>query len=170
MQVHTYQSPFGKLVSSWTSCGLYALEFASPKNSSQSACSISDSRAIALGVAIQEYFHTGQFAWELNDLDWSNISEFYSRVLRRCHQIPSGKTMTYGELAQAVSSPKAARAVGAAMAANRWPLLIPCHRVVGSAGRLTGYSGRGGLETKRKLLAMEREFAADASGLTLQLQ
>ncbi|MEM8736472.1 MAG: MGMT family protein, partial [Planctomycetota bacterium] len=65
-------------------------------------------------------------------------------------------TMTYGALAKAVGRPNAARAVGGAMAKNRWPLLIPCHRVLGASGKLTGYSGVGGIETKRRLLEHER--------------
>lgn len=68
--------------------------------------------------------------------------------------IPYGETMSYGEVAKAVGKPKAARAVGAANGANYIPILIPCHRVVGSNGQLTGFGG--GLDTKACLLEMER--------------
>ncbi len=69
-------------------------------------------------------------------------------VLRRCAKIRRGEFMTYGQLAAAVGNPQAARAVGQVMARNRWPLIVPCHRVVGHSGKLTGYSGIGGTDTK----------------------
>jgi methylated-DNA-[protein]-cysteine S-methyltransferase len=74
-------------------------------------------------------------------------------IYRWVSAIPAGTTMTYGEVAAAVGRPRAARAVGAAMAANRFAPLIPCHRLVGSDGSLRGYAG--GLEMKRYLIAME---------------
>lgn len=71
--------------------------------------------------------------------------------------IPSGRTMTYAEVAAAAGRPGAARAVGAALAANRFPPVIPCHRVVGSDGTMRGYAG--GREMKRRLIEMERAGA-----------
>jgi methylated-DNA-[protein]-cysteine S-methyltransferase len=70
-------------------------------------------------------------------------------------RIPHGKTKTYGELAEAAGAPGAARAVGTACGRNPIPIVIPCHRVTAAGGRLGGYSGLGGLETKRFLLALE---------------
>lgn len=67
--------------------------------------------------------------------------------------IPYGETRTYGELAAAIDSPNASRAVGMANHRNPIPIVIPCHRVIGANGTLTGYAG--GLEVKRKLLALE---------------
>lgn len=67
--------------------------------------------------------------------------------------IPYGETRTYGELAAAIDSPNASRAVGMANHRNPIPIVIPCHRVIGANGTLTGYDG--GLEVKRKLLALE---------------
>ena len=67
--------------------------------------------------------------------------------------IPYGETRTYGELAAAIGSPNASRAVGMANHRNPIPIVIPCHRVIGANGTLTGYDG--GLEVKRKLLALE---------------
>lgn len=72
-------------------------------------------------------------------------------------KIPYGETRTYGEIAAALGSPKAARAVGAANHANPFPPIVPCHRVVGAGGRLVGYAG--GLGAKRALLEMERRFS-----------
>jgi methylated-DNA-[protein]-cysteine S-methyltransferase len=78
-------------------------------------------------------------------------------IYRRVASIPAGSTMTYAGVAAAVGRPRAARAVGAAMAANRFAPLIPCHRLVGSDGSLRGYAG--GLEMKRYLIAMEAGVA-----------
>jgi len=88
-------------------------------------------------------------------IDLGPITEFRRKVIARCRQIPFGQTMTYGELAAAAGFPRAARAVGHSMAANRVPLVVPCHRVVGSDGALRGFSAAGGLTMKRRLLEME---------------
>jgi methylated-DNA-[protein]-cysteine S-methyltransferase len=85
------------------------------------------------------------------------MTVFRQKVLKLCRRIPFGKTMTYGELAAKAGSPRAARAVGSCMAHNRIPLVIPCHRVVPSSGRLGNYSAPGGTKTKQRLLDMERE-------------
>ncbi len=84
-----------------------------------------------------------------------DVTDFQRRVLQRCRRIPYGKTVSYGELAAKAGFPNAARAVGGVMARNRVPLVIPCHRVVGSSGVLRGYSGAGGIAMKQKLLDLE---------------
>ncbi len=86
-------------------------------------------------------------------LDWSGLSEFARRVLIRCQEIGFGEVRSYGELAKAVGKPNAARAVGQVLSRNPFPILIPCHRVVGSDGRLGGFSG--GLRLKKRLLEFE---------------
>jgi len=88
-------------------------------------------------------------------VDWSLFQPFQARALRACAAIPFGQVRTYGELAAEMGHPRAARAVGAAMAANPLPLLLPCHRVVGSDRCLHGYSAPGGLNTKAWLLRLE---------------
>ncbi len=80
-------------------------------------------------------------------------SEFQRRVWRELAKIPFGTTISYGELARRVGSPGAARAVGRANGANPIPIVLPCHRVIGASGALTGYGG--GMERKEKLLALE---------------
>ncbi len=87
------------------------------------------------------------------DLGW--CSEFQRRVLAECRRIRPGGTASYAELASRAGFPRAARAVGSCMKANRIPLIIPCHRVVRSDGRLGPYSAPGGPATKRRLLAIE---------------
>jgi methylated-DNA-[protein]-cysteine S-methyltransferase len=88
-------------------------------------------------------------------LDPATRSPFRRRVLDCCRQIPYGETLTYGQLATVAGYPGAARAVGNTMATNCIPLVIPCHRVVPSAGPYGGYSAASGTAMKRRLLAME---------------
>ena len=88
-------------------------------------------------------------------LDLSRVTPFNAKVLRAAQDIPAGRTMTYGELAVRVGSPGASRAVGRAMATNPWPLIVPCHRVVGASGAAGGFSAHGGLVTKERILQLE---------------
>lgn len=80
---------------------------------------------------------------------------FQKKVWGAILKIPKGKTITYKELAQKIGKPKAVRAVANAVGANPMPVTIPCHRVVRSDGTLGGYSGKGGVKTKRALLEKE---------------
>ena len=80
-------------------------------------------------------------------------TEFQRNVWRNLQDIPYGETISYGELAKRVGNPKASRAVGAANGQNPIPIVIPCHRVIGANGKLTGFGG--GLPTKEALLALE---------------
>lgn len=81
-------------------------------------------------------------------------TEFQCDVWNTIAQIPYGKTISYGELAATIKRPKATRAVGQATGANPVPIIIPCHRVIGSSGGLTGFGG--GLPLKERLLGLER--------------
>jgi methylated-DNA-[protein]-cysteine S-methyltransferase len=93
------------------------------------------------------------FSHVLLDLDY--LTPLGRQVIAACRRIPAGSVRTYGELAADCGAPGAARAVGSVMAKNRYPLIVPCHRVVGAAGSLGGYSAPDGLRMKRRLLAME---------------
>ena len=96
------------------------------------------------------------------DLDLApSGTPFQLRVWEELRRIPAGETTTYGELAARIGRPAAARAVGAAVGRNPISVIVPCHRVVGSDGSLTGFAG--GLERKRALLALEREMGAQRS-------
>lgn len=88
-------------------------------------------------------------------LDQSHLGPFSQRVVRLCRKISRGKTRSYAELAAAAGSPGAARAVGNVMANNRFPIIVPCHRVVGSGGSLGGFSAPEGLSMKSRMLALE---------------
>lgn len=84
-------------------------------------------------------------------------TEFQRRVWAELRRIPFGETISYGELAARIGKPTASRAVGAANGRNPAPVVVPCHRVIGSDGRLTGFGG--GLPTKQALLDLERRAA-----------
>lgn len=82
-------------------------------------------------------------------------TEFQLRVLEELRKIPYGTTVSYGDIAKRIGRPKAVRAVGRANGRNPIPIIIPCHRVIGSSGHLTGFGG--GLPTKEALLRLELE-------------
>lgn len=88
-------------------------------------------------------------------VDLQDTTPFRRRVLEAARGIPTGETRTYGELARAVGSPGAARAVGQAMATNPMPVVIPCHRILAAGSSMGGFSAPGGVETKRRLLRIE---------------
>lgn len=86
-------------------------------------------------------------------VDWQVLDGFQARVLAQAAEIPFGEVMTYGEIARAIGQPGASRAVGRALGANPMPVVIPCHRVIGSDRQLRGYTG--GLGKKHFLLTLE---------------
>lgn len=88
-------------------------------------------------------------------VDLSLVGPFQRRVLEQLRRIPRGEVRTYREIAQAIGQPGATRAVGTACARNPIPLIVPCHRVVRSDGGLGGYSLRGGVALKQRLLEQE---------------
>ena len=103
---------------------------------------------------LDEYLRGAQKAFDLQ-VDWSLLRPFQRKVLQIVFAIPYGQTRTYGDIAGEIGNPRAARAVGRANATNPMPLVIPCHRVIGSDGKLHGYGGGEGLPTKEWLLKME---------------
>jgi methylated-DNA-[protein]-cysteine S-methyltransferase len=100
---------------------------------------------------LDEYFAGTRTDFDL-PLDL-RVAPFYDAVLRELARVPYGRTVTYGSLAATVGRPRAARAVGTVMHNNPIPIVLPCHRVVGANGSLTGYAG--GLHVKRALLELE---------------
>ena len=104
---------------------------------------------------IKEYIDGKRRAFDLK-IDWSVLaSDFQRAALRAVFSIPYGQTRTYGQVAAQIGHPDAPRAVGRANATNPMPLVIPCHRVIGTDGKLHGYGGKGGLKTKKWLLKLE---------------
>lgn len=93
-------------------------------------------------------------------LDLSRTPEFHARVYEIARAIPPGETLTYGEIAAQLGDKLLARDVGQALGKNPWPIVVPCHRVTAAGGKPGGFSARGGVQTKMKLLAIEGAPAA----------
>jgi methylated-DNA-[protein]-cysteine S-methyltransferase len=98
-------------------------------------------------------------------LDLSRTPEFHARVYEIARAIPPGETLTYGQIAERLGDKLLARDVGQALGKNPWPIVVPCHRVVAAGGKLGGFSARGGVNTKLKLLAIEGAAAAAQADL-----
>ncbi|MBN2470651.1 MAG: methylated-DNA--[protein]-cysteine S-methyltransferase [Anaerolineae bacterium] len=115
-----------------------------------------DERATSDAIRqLDEYFRGQRRTFDL-PLDLRTDTPFQRLVLQYVqHRIPPGQTATYGQIAAALGDPERAIAVGQALAVNPLPILIPCHRVIGSDGSLVGYSAFGGVETKAALLRHE---------------
>ena len=104
---------------------------------------------------LQAYFDGKRQSFDLNLRPGG--TEFQLRVLEELQKIPYGSTSSYGDIAQRIGRPKAVRAVGAANGRNPIPIIIPCHRVIGSTGKMTGFGG--GIPTKEALLRLELEHS-----------
>jgi len=103
---------------------------------------------------MKRYFAGERVAFA-DPVDLTGTSDFSQRVYTELRRVKWGETVTYGELAARAGAPAAARAIGRIMANNPAPLIIPCHRVVRSDGALGGFSAPGGVDFKKKMLALE---------------
>ncbi|MGL4636377.1 MAG: methylated-DNA--[protein]-cysteine S-methyltransferase [Beijerinckiaceae bacterium] len=97
--------------------------------------------------------------------DFSRIDPFAVRVYEATRAIPPGQTLTYGAIAQQLGNKQLAQSVGQALGRNPFPIIVPCHRVMGANDRLIGFSANGGVETKLRLLAIEGALTGEAPGL-----
>jgi methylated-DNA-[protein]-cysteine S-methyltransferase len=88
-------------------------------------------------------------------LDERDVDSFRRRVYAATREIAPGRTASYGEIARAIGEPDGAREVGAALGANPYPIVVPCHRVLSASGALHGFSAPGGIATKRRMLEIE---------------
>lgn len=98
-------------------------------------------------------------------LDLSRTPEFHARVYEIARSIPAGETLTYGQIAEKLGDKLLARDVGQALGKNPWPIVVPCHRVTAAGGKPGGFSARGGVNTKLRLLAIEGAKAAAQADL-----
>jgi methylated-DNA-[protein]-cysteine S-methyltransferase len=125
------------------------------QNDFPESCPATTGAALVALQQLRKYFAGQRRHFDLQ-LDLRGLSDFSLRILAGLRQIPFGETVTYGELAGRAGRPRAARAVGRVMAGNPLPLVLPCHRVVGAGGALTGYSGGNGIATKQWLIEFEK--------------
>jgi methylated-DNA-[protein]-cysteine S-methyltransferase len=149
------ESPLGPLLLAGDDAGLQQIVFASEGKRAQPKPDWQQdaSRFSQVITQLEKYF-AGQL--ETFDLPLApQGTPFQQKVWSELCIIPYGETISYGELASRIGNPKASRAVGLANGSNPIPIIIPCHRVIGSNGKLTGYGG--GLDIKEKLLALEKK-------------
>jgi methylated-DNA-[protein]-cysteine S-methyltransferase len=111
-------------------------------------------RTAAVRLELDEYLRGRRTAFSV-PVDLRHVTSFQRSVLEAAQSVPRGQVATYGDIGRSIGKPGAARAVGQALGSNPVPIVVPCHRVLASDGSLGGYSGRGGLRTKRRLLALE---------------
>jgi methylated-DNA-[protein]-cysteine S-methyltransferase len=157
---HEIDSPVGRLLLAGDGESLIQVCFQSGPRPQQPAVDwIDDAKPFRAAIAqLGEYFAGERRRFELPLAPRG--TEFQRRVWRALTEIPYGKTLSYGELARRIGKPSAPRAVGLANGANPLPIVVPCHRVIGADGSLTGFGG--GLPIKRKLLALESAGAEES--------
>jgi methylated-DNA-[protein]-cysteine S-methyltransferase len=153
------ESPIGGLVVGVSDRGLASISFDTDAEPLERLARIAGPRVLRSPRSVElarreldEYFEGRRTTFDLT-LDLRALPRFTIAVLDQLARVPYGRTTTYGELARLVGHPRAARAVGTVMNRNRIPIVLPCHRVVGSTGSLTGYAG--GLDRKQTLLELE---------------
>ena len=144
------ETPIGKLTLCVDESGICALKFGAQGDRADASPLLDAARR-----ELEEYFAGRRRAFSV-PLSIHG-TPFRLRVWNALLEIPYGETISYGELARRIGNPKACRAVGMANHVNPLPVFVPCHRVVGKGGKLTGYAG--GLEIKEILLDLERKHA-----------
>ena len=154
-----FETPIGKMAFAVNSKGIHRLSWAKhPQEKTPPAHLSSNEIEQSMHIleqtkrAIHNYFKHRTPLIDI-PLAWKSRTDFQQRVYQALQKIPMGQIITYGDLALLVRSPGAARAVGRAMSQNPWPLIVPCHRVVGAKGHLGGFSA--GLWRKSFLLDLE---------------
>lgn len=157
---HELDSPIGRLLLAGDGESLIQVCFQSgPRPQHPADGWVADATPFRLAIAqLGEYFAGRRQKFDLPLAPRG--TDFQRRVWRALTEIPYGRTISYGELARRIGQPSASRAVGLANGANPLPIVVPCHRVIGADGSLTGFGG--GLPIKRKLLALESAGADEA--------
>lgn len=154
MQYRYIDTPIGRLLLAGNDAGLKLISFPEGKMRRQPAADWEENRSAFTDVEQQLKAY---FQGKLQHFDLKlapDGTDFQLQVLKALQTIPYGQTTTYGAIAKQLGRPKASRAVGMANGRNPLPIVIPCHRVIGSNGSLTGFGG--GLTTKQTLLNLER--------------
>ena len=160
-------SPLGPLLVASTPRGLVCVSYLSFREEDQTLSRIAarisprvveaPARVDGIRRELDDYFE-GRLKSFSTPIDWALVGDFGKRVLGQTAAIPYGEVATYGDIARGIGSPRAARATGNALGANPMPIVVPCHRVVASGGKLGGYTG--GIERKELLLTLERGDSA----------
>lgn len=157
-------APLGEVWVAVTENGLLRLEYPSTAEKFKAVVSKDTSAELVLDEKktqpvleqVREYVAGRRKEFTLQ-IDWTGVGDFQRSALEATAKIPYGATATYKQIAEQAGKPNGARAAGRAEATNRVPLVIPCHRVLGSDGKLHGYGAGNGLATKEWLLKHEQE-------------
>lgn len=160
-------TPLGDLWLAVSDQGLAAIEWGKPRDAFEAYLTkrfkrpveYKPKRVAEAASELREYLNGKRHFFTIT-IDWMLLRPFQRAVLQATHAIPYGETRTYKEIAEQVGRHHAARAVGRAEATNPMPLVIPCHRVIGTDGKLHGYGLGEGLKTKEWLLKLEGALIA----------
>jgi methylated-DNA-[protein]-cysteine S-methyltransferase len=162
---HLFNTDFGSCGIAWSDVGLVRVQLPESDELATEARlrstgalakdPTSSAHAKASVTALTNYFGGDSSDFEALLLDLRIVSTEFAAIYAALRAVPTGATTTYGQLAAAIGSPGAARVVGRAMAANPWPVIVPCHRVLTAQGTSGGFSAYGGAATQRRLLALE---------------
>jgi methylated-DNA-[protein]-cysteine S-methyltransferase len=153
-----FETSLGTCAVRWTDAGIASVRLPSPRTAGLPRLNDRAGVPEAVRAAIAGFVEVlGGRAIDLGFviLDERGIEPFRRAVYAATRTIPPGAIATYGDVARAIGRPDAARDVGAALARNPFPIVVPCHRVLGANGKLTGFSAPGGLKTKRRMLELE---------------
>jgi methylated-DNA-[protein]-cysteine S-methyltransferase len=156
--IAAFATPLGTCALRWTEAGIASVRLPSAKTAT--VPNLTDGvdvpeRVRAAIVGIVAVLGGADTDLRFVALDERGIEPFRHEVYAATRAIRPGTTATYGDIARAIGRPDGARDVGAALARNPYPIVVPCHRVLGANGKLTGFSAPGGLETKRRMLELE---------------
>jgi methylated-DNA-[protein]-cysteine S-methyltransferase len=162
------RTPVGRLLIAATDAGLVRVAFdqieasfvADLQKRMKADVVKSADRLAGITAELNMYFAGKRHAFDV-PVDLSLAAPFQRSVLLAAREVPAGTVVTYGEIAKRIGRPTASRAVGQALGHNPVPIVIPCHRIVSSGGRLGGYIG--GLDVKRKLLKIEGAYSGTES-------
>jgi methylated-DNA-[protein]-cysteine S-methyltransferase len=158
MSMVTFGTALGRCAVRWSEAGITGVLL--PHRTGRPGPGIEEGADVPLFVRSTIDGMAAVMAGEARDLrdvplDERGIDEFRRAVYAATRRVPPGTTRSYGQIAHAIGRPDAARDVGAALARNPFPIIVPCHRVVAANGALTGFSAPGGLATKRRMLELE---------------
>lgn len=148
---HTFTTPWGRFAIQWSDRGITRVELP-PAPAGEEGTPPPEIRRAA--QAIQEHLAGRTVRFDL-PVDLDEASPFERRVFETLRRTVPGETLSYADLAARAGRPGAARAVGNALKKNPVPVLVPCHRVLASGGKIGGFSAPGGTDTKRRLLSLE---------------